>query len=222
MYIGDVGQNNLEEVDIGVSGGNYGWRVKEASQCFDPNGTSAGFAFGSSPCPGEPPGLIDPIAEYNHGDGLAVIGGFVYRGSAVPALAGQYVFGDFSRNFGPTGRLFHLEGGHVKEFPIVGMSALNLAVMGFGQDANGEVYLLANSTAVPFGDTGVVLRIAPPPPPGLPLAVGGITSLLAAGDTPAAAASVRSGAVNWLYAAIAAATVAISASAAGVWRYRRR
>jgi glucose/arabinose dehydrogenase len=220
MYIGDVGQNNLEEVDIGVAGGNYGWRVKEGSQCFDPNGTDNGFAFGSSPCPGEPPGLIDPIAEYNHADGLAVIGGFVYRGGDVPALAGQYVFGDFSRDFGPTGRIFHLEGGVVKEFPVVGMAALNLAVMGFGQDANGEVYLLANSTATPFGDTGVVLRIAPPPPPGPPLAVGGITGLVVGSDGPDASASHGSGTANRLYAAIAG-VLAISAAGYLTTRARR-
>jgi glucose/arabinose dehydrogenase len=212
MYIGDVGQNNLEEIDIGVASGNYGWRVKEGSQCFDPNGTDAGFAFSSSPCPGEPPGLNDPIAEYNHGDGLAVIGGFVYRGSALPALTGQYVFGDFSRNFGPTGRLFHLEGGQVYEFPIIGMPSLDLAVMGFGQDANGEIYLLGNQTAVPFGDTGVVLRIAPPPSSTPAPGVGGITRLLTGDDSSPASASSGSGTLNWLYAAIAGGVLAISAT----------
>jgi len=210
MYIGDVGQNDIEEIDVGMAGGNYGWRVKEGSLCFDPNGTNPGFTTGPSPCPGEPPGLIDPIAQYDHDEGLAVIGGFVYRGSAVPGLQGEYVFGDFSRDFGPTGRLFHLQGGQVYEFPVIGMPALNLAVLGLGEDGDGELYVMANATAVPFGDTGVVLRIEPPPPPGAPVAVGGIAGLIEDGGAPAESSVAGSGPANWLYAALAVGTLAFT------------
>jgi glucose/arabinose dehydrogenase len=188
LYTGDVGQDDLEEVDVVVAGGNYGWSIKEGSFCFDPNGIDPGFAFDMDPCPGEPPGLIDPVAEYNtadnldsNDDGRAVIGGFVYRGTAVPALRGRYVFGDFSRftesGVNNDGRLFHLSKKNVvgknkirtskiREFRIAGQESLGKSLLGFGEDANGEIYVMANDTGVPFGTgddldipTGVVLRI---------------------------------------------------------------
>ena len=182
LYVGDVGQNDIEEVDVVVAGGNYGWNLKEGSFCFDPNGDDPGFAFDADPCPNVPPGLklIDPIAEYNtsadleNNEGRAVIGGFVYRGSEIPALAGRYVFGDYTRitetGVSNDGRLFYLNkknvvtGNRVKEsrifeFRLVDQDKLGLAVLGFGQDAHGELYVLANETGVPFGETGVVLRI---------------------------------------------------------------
>lgn len=78
MYIADVGQNDIEEIDLGVAGGNYGWNIKEGSFCFDPNGADPGFVFecGADDVPEEVE-LIDPIAEYDHDEGIAVVGGFV-------------------------------------------------------------------------------------------------------------------------------------------------
>ena len=113
-----------------------------------------------------PDGLIDPIAEYDHDEGIAIIGGFVYRGDRIPALRGKYVFGEFAPTFSGDGRLFYLDDqGTVQEFPLIGQSELGLFLLGMGQDADGEVYVLANSTGTPFsaifGPTGVVLRIAP-------------------------------------------------------------
>jgi glucose/arabinose dehydrogenase len=184
LYAGDVGQDDVEEVDVVVAGGNYGWNFKEGSACFDPNGTDPGFAF-AGPCPGIPAGLnlIDPVAEYgvaddlsNNTEGRAVIGGFVYRGSAIPFLAGHYVFGDFSRftqgGINNDGRLFYLTikdivkpnrilESRISEFRLVGQSAVGLAVLGLGQDAAGELYVMGNATGVPFGTTGVVMKIAP-------------------------------------------------------------
>jgi hypothetical protein len=180
LYAGDVGQDDIEEVDIVTAGGNYGWNLKEGSFCFDPNGADPGFAF---PCVVDPLGLIDPIAEYDTADSLlentegrAVIGGFVYRGSGLPELLGKYVFGDFSRftetGVNNDGRLFYLDGTDIFEFDLFGQDALGLALLGFGQDANGELYVLANATGVPFGTgpdfavpTGVVLRIVAAPIP---------------------------------------------------------
>jgi hypothetical protein len=78
------------------SGGNYGWPLKEGSFCFNDNGAGEGFVTDESAC--GPLGLIDPIAEYDHDnrpgsppppEGIAVIGGFVYRGSAIPSLRGH-------------------------------------------------------------------------------------------------------------------------------------
>lgn len=80
LWTGDVGQNEIEEIDIVTKGGNYGWRVKEAAQPFKP----------SDPKPTDK--LIDPIHEYKHGDdGNSVTGGHVYRGKAAPALRGKYI-----------------------------------------------------------------------------------------------------------------------------------
>ena len=190
LYAGDVGQDDIEEVDVVVAGGNYGWNVKEGSLCFDPNGAGPGFAFPASPCPNEPPGLIDPVAEYNtaddllnNRDGRAVVGGFVYRGSDFPALRGRYVFGDFSRftesGINIDGSLFFLskknivgrtgvKTSKIVEMRLEGQDRLGKAVLGFGQDDSGELYVMANETGVPFGagddldiPSGVVLKVVP-------------------------------------------------------------
>lgn len=166
LYAADVGQNDIEEVDVVVAGGNYGWRIREGSFCFDPNGADPGFVTDEADC--GPEDLIDPVAEYDHDEGIAVVGGFVYRGSHIPPLRGRYVFGDFARSFGEGGRLFYLgkknivkedrvKTSKIKEMRIAG--GLGLPLLGFGQDAMGELYVLANGTAVPFGETGVVLKI---------------------------------------------------------------
>ena len=160
LWAGDVGQNDIEEVDVVTKGGNFGWRVKEGSFLFDPNGDQPGFVTARSP--GKPKGLIDPIAEYDHDEGISVIGGFVYRGDAIPQLRGRYVFGDFARSSTEFGRLFFLNpANQIREFRLVGQDSLGLKLDGFGQDADGELYVLGNTTGTPFGETGVVLRIAP-------------------------------------------------------------
>jgi hypothetical protein len=107
-----------------------------------------------------------------------VVGGFVYRGSQIPFLVGRYVFGDFSRftdtGVNNDGRLFYLtkknivNGGNIKqskiaEFRYAGQNELGYSLLGFGQDGSGELYVLANSTGVPFGETGVILRIVAAP-----------------------------------------------------------
>jgi glucose/arabinose dehydrogenase len=159
LYAADVGQGDLEEVDLVSAGGNYGWNIKEGSFCFDPNGDDPGFVF---TCDTPHPDLIDPIAEYDHDEGVAIVGGFVYRGGRVDGLHGRYVFGEFAQTFSNDGRLFYLdENNEILEFQISGQENLGMSLLGFGQDAQGELYVLANSTGTPFGDTGVVLRIVP-------------------------------------------------------------
>ena len=160
LYLADVGQGDIEEVDVIVSGGDYGWNFKEGSFFFIPNGANGGYV--TDMAQEAPDGLIDPIAEYDHGDGIAIIGGFVYRGVKIPALEGRYVFGEFAALFDNDGRLFYLnEDDDIQEFQLVDQAEVGRFVLGMGQDANGELYLLANSTGVPFDSTGVVLRIAP-------------------------------------------------------------
>ena len=178
LYVGDVGQNDIEEVNVIVKGGNYGWNFKEGSLYFDPRGNDPGAAQ-ATPVPGRtlPPGLIDPIAQYDtHWEGHSVIGGFVYRGQRLQGLNGHYIFGDYSRLFkfpsGPHdyGRLFHINANSqsnrlrsIREFFITPSNAPNMAVLGFGEDAGGEVYVTGNVSGTPFGSGGVVMRLAPPP-----------------------------------------------------------
>jgi glucose/arabinose dehydrogenase len=171
LWVGDVGQNDIEEVDVVRAGGNYGWHVKEGSFTFntgtglDPNG-----GFVSANTPHTPPGLIDPVAEYDHTaphgsveQGEAIVGGFVYRGSQLPTLAGKYVFGDYSRIFGqPDGRLFYLCGSpDVTHRVCTLITQPGIAVFGFARDSAGELYVLGNQTGVVSGNTGVVDMLTP-------------------------------------------------------------
>lgn len=175
LWVGDVGQNDIEEVDIVVAGANYGWRIKEGTFLFDPNGPNGpgdvgkGFVYANSP--GAPGALFDPLAEYDHADGpglpeirVAVIGGYVYRGKDIAALRGHYVFGDYSAEIGESaaGHLFTL-GAHnqVQELVATNRDPLDIAVLGFGEDAQGELYVLANGTGTLNGTTGAVLKIVP-------------------------------------------------------------
>ena len=162
LYAADVGQNDIEEVDLVFKGGNYGWNLKEGSFFFDANGNNDGFVTSAIP-DDLPADLIDPILEYDHDEGLSVIGGFVYRGNAIKPLVGRYVFADWSSDFSvPTGRLFYRLGKRgIREFVLTDRQNLGLFVQGFGQDAAGELYVLANATGTPFGDSGVVMRIVP-------------------------------------------------------------
>lgn len=158
LIVADVGQGLVEEINIVRKGGNYGWNIKEGSFLLDPTGAAIGLPF-------DDPDLIDPVAEYDHDDGLAVVGGFLYAGTQIPALRALYVFGDFSRAFRtPQGRLFvaDLWSGKIEEL-LVGdeQQPLGLFLKGMGQDRNGELYVLAGTALGPYGDTGVVFRIVP-------------------------------------------------------------
>jgi hypothetical protein len=158
LIVGDVGQNKIEEIDIVHAGGNYGWNLKEGTFPFDPaTGTV------NNDLSGLPAGLIDPVAQYDHDEGISITSGFVYRGSAIPELTGKYVFGDFSSGFFlADGRLLYanLATGLIQEF-IIGADDRNLGlyVKAFGQDADGELYLLAGTNLGPFGTGGTVLKI---------------------------------------------------------------
>jgi len=163
LVAGEVGQDHVEEIDLIEAGKNYGWNRKEGTFLF--NSTNGNVSFDSSP----DPALTNPLAQYSHDDGIAVIGGFVYRGSNVLALPGKYVFGDLSApgSSPASGRLFYLDdlnSGTIKEFRIGNQErTLGLLLKGFGQDANGEIYVLADTNIGPTGTTGRVLKIIPAP-----------------------------------------------------------
>ncbi|NOS69681.1 MAG: glucose dehydrogenase [Verrucomicrobia bacterium] len=171
----DVGQNNIEEIDRIVLGGNYGWAIKEGDFLFNRTNGTVGAPPGNR-SPGIPAGLIDPITgtlgtlEYDHNDGISITGGFVYRGTAIPELYGKYIFGDLALKTQPVradGRIFYadLQTGLIKAFPLpqFGGSAIlpnGLTVHGFGQDADGELYALVTNTSA-NGAGGIVYKLFP-------------------------------------------------------------
>lgn len=85
LFGGDVGQNAWEEIDIIQRGGNYGWNVREGRHAFAP---ARPGAFNTD--------SIEPVAEYGHGEGVSVTGGFVYRGARFPTLQGVYLYADYA------------------------------------------------------------------------------------------------------------------------------
>lgn len=173
LFVGDAGQNRWEEVDRVQRGGNYGWNIKEGTHCFDPQMPDVN----PENCPdqghlGNP--LIDPIIEYQNagvegGIGLAVIGGYVYRGDDIEGLTGEYIFGDYSADSAqPEGKIFAAtppadgEGlWDMRELSIPANEGgdLGFFMRAFGQTADGEVYALVSGNAGPTGNTGRVYRV---------------------------------------------------------------
>ncbi|MDQ1279420.1 MAG: hypothetical protein QG670_682 [Thermoproteota archaeon] len=136
LWVGDVGQNRIEEIDVVQKGKNYGWNIMEGTLCYNP----------SSGC--NKTGLELPVYEYNHALGIAVIGGYVYHGSALSELAGDYIYGDYS-----SGRIWALTAESTNTLIIDS----NLLISSFGVDENNELYICAldgniyrlNNAAIP-------------------------------------------------------------------------
>ena len=136
LYIGDVGQGSLEEIDVGLGsrrgGENYGWNTMEGTRCFSPsNGCNSS-------------GLTLPVTEYGRGDGFSVTGGVVYRGCRMPGYAGHYFYADYG-----TGiiRSFRLDAGRAVEARdwTVALSGAARSIRNpssFGVDADGEIYIV--------------------------------------------------------------------------------
>jgi glucose/arabinose dehydrogenase len=125
FFVGDVGQDKYEEIDIVESGKNYGWSVMEGMHCFNP----------SSGC--DMTGLTMPIAEYSHSEGEAVMGGFIYKGTAIPSLTGAYVFGDYI-----SGTMWELVEAPAGTWTRTKLLSTGLNMSSFGQDAGGELYVV--------------------------------------------------------------------------------
>jgi glucose/arabinose dehydrogenase len=128
LWIADVGQNKLEEINFQAAsskgGENYGWRLKEGNSCFNP----------SSNC--EKTKLTNPVFDYPHSKGVSVTGGYVYRGSSVPELAGKYVFGDFA-----SGLIWATSRDGNGKFSTQEMMDTEHNISSFGEDEAGELYL---------------------------------------------------------------------------------
>lgn len=139
MWIADVGQNQREEVDFipaGQAGLNLGWRCKEGTRCTGLSGCSCTNTT-----------LLDPIQEYNHGQGCSITGGMIYRGNAIPSLQGTYFYADYCSN-----RIWSIEydGSSVQNFTdrtieLRPTSGSISSISSFGEDHDGEVYIVTQS-----------------------------------------------------------------------------
>ena len=143
IYIADVGQNLIEEIDFepasSTGGVNWGWDIFEGSSCFEPAPDAV--------CPSPPAGFTFPVHEYTHAEGCSVTGGYVYRGCAMPDLAGRYFYSDYCTPFVDT---FVIDAGAAGSFvdktPELGGGLGN--VSSFGQDARGELYIVDHGGSV--------------------------------------------------------------------------
>ncbi|MGZ7180494.1 MAG: PQQ-dependent sugar dehydrogenase [Halobacteriota archaeon] len=126
LWVGDVGQDRIEEIDVVLNGRNYGWNVMEGSLCYSL----------LSAC--NQTGLELPVWEYNHSVGYAVIGGFVYRGAAHPDLEGAYIYGDYG-----SGRIWALwyNGTGAPANTELALTGLNIS--SFGVDSHNELFICA-------------------------------------------------------------------------------
>jgi glucose/arabinose dehydrogenase len=138
LYIADVGQGTREEVSVqpaaSAGGENYGWRIMEGSTCYGGGGCN-------------PAGLVLPVVDYENGaDGCAVTGGYVYRGPALPAFAGLYFYADYCSAWI---RSFRYSNGQIQDhWDWSGRLTPLGSVSSFGEDARGELYVVAHNGRV--------------------------------------------------------------------------
>jgi len=131
LWAADVGQSLWEEIDIITKGANYGWNIMEGSHCYSP-------ATGCNQS-----GLTLPIFEYDHSQGCAVTGGYVYRGDQIASLQGYYIYGDYC-----SGNIWALayNGSVVTENILLVDS--DLTITSFGQDPAGNLYILSRQGGI--------------------------------------------------------------------------
>ena len=152
MFISDIGENNIEEINIGQAGANYGWPLREGTFVLDPSSRNRVQELPENDALS---GFTYPVAQYDHDEGVAITGGYVYRASALPELFGHYLFGDIK-----SGRLFYVDADQIvagQQSPIAElqllyrgeqttlhqlMNAPSRVDLRFGQDQSGDIYLL--------------------------------------------------------------------------------
>ena len=169
LFASDAGQELYEEIDIIVRGGNYGWNVMEGTHCFD----AAHPQHPPYDCPRVAPNgdsLRLPIAQYDHYKGVVSVGGVAYRGAAVPAFQGSFLFADWSWDHDqPRGTLFIAEpppAGRASMWnwrelavEVEGGGEFHEFVRSFGEDAEREAYVLTARVQGPHGTTGTVWKV---------------------------------------------------------------
>ncbi|TFH22402.1 MAG: glucose dehydrogenase [Myxococcales bacterium] len=137
LYIGDVGQGQIEEIDFqpasSAGGENYGWDIFEGTRCHEPNP--------GEDCPDPDPGFTAPIVEYPHAEGCSVTGGFTYRGCALPSLHGAYFYADFCTAFVRTFEVF--AGTPILQADVTSAFGGIRRISAFGEDARGELYVVS-------------------------------------------------------------------------------
>ena len=129
LWTGDVGQNDLEEINIIEKGGNYGWRIKEARKCYNPKTNCV------------EKGLIEPVFQYNHTNGdISITGGLIYRGKQLADLQGKYIYADYA-----SGRVWALtydSPQHVTNKVLINRAG---SLSAFGEDEDQEIYICDHS-----------------------------------------------------------------------------
>jgi glucose/arabinose dehydrogenase len=181
LILADVGQDRWEEINVIVNGGNYGWRLREGFNGFDPKtplkAPTNAVTVGAD---GKP--FVEPVLTYktlrgrgteSNAFGVTVTGGYVYRGKAIPSLVGKYIFADWSRSMAISdgtmlvatipsgsgaGAHWTLEPLALKEFPN---GRIKSFIWALGEDADGELYVLANGMNSAFGTRGKVFKLVP-------------------------------------------------------------
>jgi glucose/arabinose dehydrogenase len=133
LWVGDVGQDRWEEIDVIHKGGNYGWNFRE----------------GTHPFKGDPGSrvLVDPVLDYGRKDGFCVTGGYVYRGKGISSLYGSYIYGDYGSK-----RVWSLPAAHPRMADRKEIARCEQAISSFGQDEEGEIYVVG------YGGTVYVLQ----------------------------------------------------------------
>lgn len=156
MFIGNIGEKQIDAIYLGGAGNNYGWNEREGGFLFlktDPN-----FVYPLPPNDAQY-GYVYPVAQYDHDEGRAVVGGFVYRGDAIPELYGKYVFGDIVN-----GRIFYIDEDDmvqgqyatIHELTLLNQGGSEVTLLGLvgggrtdlrlGIDAEGEIYILSKTS----------------------------------------------------------------------------
>ncbi len=175
LYVADVGQILWEEVNLVNEPGNYGWNIKEGTHCFDP---ARNFEPAASCADVGPHGwpLIDPVIEYPntgprdnvtiHGDqevGTTVIGGYVYRGNAIPELQGMYVYGDWTANRNEAAGVIFAAA--PQDEGLWSWQQLHRFdgsyVLSFGQGEDHELYVTVIDSRGPAGESGRIYKLVP-------------------------------------------------------------
>ncbi len=171
LYVGDVGQDFIEEIDQVVRGGNYGWPVREGTTCFNIASVSQPLETCDSQSQAGAE-FLAPVIEYGRDVGRSTLGGYVYRGSAIPELYSRYIFLDWVGNQEIAGRKIYYADTNqpadaIWEFypvPLVmadGGSVPAFYSLSFGEDVENELYLLTTDVYNPVGTSGKVYKIVP-------------------------------------------------------------